>query len=111
MARKVKPESKYWKDQKQQIRAGGLKLVRFVSGAETDKREWIQDDERYQLIIEYIKEHGLKFCGDEHQSDNFNGIPLFNDGTISVYTMREWGWIMAEVWGGTYIDWYLKGGM
>jgi hypothetical protein len=35
-------------------------------------------------------------CGNEHQ-DLENGIPLFDDGTVGVFSFRGWGDLMAAI--------------
>lgn len=63
------------------------------------------DNNRHGKIVDYIKVNNVKLFGNEHQSI---GIPLFNDGTYCMYTMRAWGGLMASMWGGDYLDWYTK---
>lgn len=47
------------------------------------------------VLINYLKKTGYKFCGDSHQYGNY-GCPVFNDGTKLAVTQRHWGYIMAK---------------
>lgn len=105
MARKVKKSG--WAR-----KSGNLEIVKFITYDQMIAKGYRNCDElsktHHLLVVEYVKDNEIKICGDVHQK---RYIPLFNDGTVAMYTMRAWGKMMAEVWGGTYIDWYLEGGL
>lgn len=56
-----------------------------------------------QAVINEIRKNGYKFGGNYHQYGLF-GCPVMNDGKVFMVSMREWGQMMADVWGGTYCD-------
>lgn len=57
---------------------------------------------------------GLKKGGDWHQEDA-QGVPLFSDGTVALFSYRAWGDFMAAVWSEAenrdyqYMDFYMRG--
>lgn len=100
--------SRYWEGKKDIARTNGVFVTKLITWEQSDRREHLWSEERHEAVKSYIKEHGLMFYGEDHQTDSFCGVPLFNDGSVVTYTMRAWGAMMAEVWGGTYIDFYIK---
>jgi hypothetical protein len=88
-----------------------LEILKTISGATLKAKKYDVkpvDDTRHQLVVEYVTKHQIKAAGDTHQEDF---IPLFNDGSVALYTMRAWGSLMSEIWGGDYLDWYVEGGL
>ena len=49
-----------------------------------------------EALISHIKEHQLCFTGTDHQYTP-NCVPLFNDGSTVLLSMRGWGRVMWEV--------------
>ena len=60
---------------------------------------------------EAVLEMKLKEGGDWHQ--NWDGTPKFDDGTVSTFSYRAWGDIMAAIWSTeenkdyNYMDFYM----
>lgn len=58
----------------------------------------------------YILENKVWIGGDQHQ---YEGVPLFEDGTIALLSYRAWGDLMAAVWSTelnrdfNYMDFYM----
>lgn len=69
----------------------------------------ITSDKHEAVFKEYAKENEIKLYGDEHQKSDVKGVPMFTNGDVMTYTMRAWGRLMSEVWGGNYMDWYMRG--
>jgi hypothetical protein len=86
-----------------------MKVEKMISlkEAQGKKENNLQGDYYISLLI-YLKENNLKFTGDMHQAEDFNGVPLFEDGTVSICSWRYWGGIMSQLWGGDYMDWYME---
>ena len=53
--------------------------------------------EAENAVIDCIRRNGFKFGGSYHQYGDF-GMPMFEDGTVYLCSMRHWGSIMAEAW-------------
>lgn len=56
---------------------------------------------------------GLRLTGEQHQHQP-NGVPLFTDGTVSTFSYRGWGDLMAAIWNSEentdkyrYMDFYM----
>lgn len=71
-------------------------------------KEWYEvhgNDESVEsvelIVMNEIKKRKFKFGGNYHQYGEF-GCPVMSDGTIFLSSMRGWGGIMADVWGGDY---------
>lgn len=71
------------------------------------------DAEHENAIITELVNNNYIICGDTHQSEKHNCIPVFDDGYIFV-SMRTWGGLMAtarNIIEGediyTYIDFYM----
>lgn len=61
------------------------------------------DDGARLAIMNEIRRNKYKFGGTYHQQGEF-GCPVMEDGTVYIVTMRSWGSIMADVWGGDYCE-------
>lgn len=67
----------------------------------------------YESLRREILRKGLKRGGDWHQSDP-KGVPVFDDGTVGMFTFRAWGDLMAAVWAEyedrdySYMDFYME---
>lgn len=66
-----------------------------------------------KAIRNSVVENGLKLTGADHQEAH-NGVPLFSDDTVSTFSFRAWGDLMAAIWnseepGATYqyMDFYM----
>ena len=49
-------------------------------------------------IREAVLKDRIRWGGDWHQSDQYEGVPLFEDDTIGSFTYRAWGDILAAIW-------------
>jgi len=67
----------------------------------------------YESLRREILRKGLKRAGDWHQSDP-KGVPVFDHGTVGMFTFRAWGDLMAAVWAEhedrdySYMDFYME---
>lgn len=73
------------------------------------------DAEHENAIITELVNNDYIICGDTHQSERYNCIPVFEDGYI-LLSMRAWGGLMAtarNIIEGedkyTYLDFYMAG--
>lgn len=70
-----------------------------------------EDRPYYETFREYVIENNLKHGGDWHQ---YEGIPVFDDGTIIYCTFRAWGDLLAAIWSDIdnkdykYMDFYME---
>lgn len=66
-----------------------------------------------EVLRKSILENKIKFTGQEMQRDNTKTVPLWDDGTVTHYTWRSWGDLMAAVWSEeenknyNYLDFYM----
>ncbi len=77
----------------------------------------VSDEERFRIrpaIIKEIREHGYRFCGDEHEERD-GCVPVLNSGEkYCIPSWREWGAIMAQAWqidntdGSAYFTFYMS---
>ena len=53
----------------------------------------------------------IKECGLWHQ-ENENGVPVFSDGTVAMFSFRAWGDLLAAIWSteenrdSNYLEFY-----
>lgn len=92
-----------------------MKVVKWTTADFDATNPAVTDDEYeqiYQCIIADIKEHGYVFAGDTHQSEKWCGAPTveLDDGRQFHFcaSMRAWGHLMSEAWGGNYMDFYMS---
>lgn len=50
-----------------------------------------------EAIRRSVLENDIKHTGDDHQNAS-DGVPLFSDGTVALFSMRGWGDILAAIW-------------
>lgn len=50
-----------------------------------------------KAIRDDVVAKGLRLTGEQHQHRP-NGVPLFSDGTVSTFSYRAWGDLMAAIW-------------
>lgn len=66
----------------------------------------------YEALRNEVLRLGLKHGGDWHQNDP-KGVPVFNDGTVAMFSFRAWGDLMAAIWAEhedrdyDYMDFYM----
>lgn len=51
----------------------------------------------YDAIRKSVVEQHLRLTGEHHQYGDA-GVPLFSDDTVSTFSYRGWGDIMAAIW-------------
>ena len=73
-----------------------------ISGSDRNWKEYIKSVpieyiEHYNALRESIIEQDMRMSGNSHQY-GFEGIPLFNDGTIALFSFREWGCLLSAIW-------------
>lgn len=56
----------------------------------------------WEALKQHIKEHGYKFGGVYHQSNEHRGVPYIEGKKPFFCSFRAWGGLMAEIWGGDY---------
>jgi len=65
-----------------------------------------------EAIRSSVLEKKLKITGQQHQFIE-NGVPLFEDNTVALFTFRGWGDLMAAIWSEEedidydYMDFYM----
>jgi hypothetical protein len=66
-----------------------------------------------EAIRKDVVAKSLRLTGEQHQHHP-NGVPLFNDGTVSLFSYRAWGDLMAAIWNSEektdqyqYMDFYM----
>lgn len=66
----------------------------------------------YEALRRAVLARGLRRGGDWHQNAP-DGVPLFDDGTVAMLSMRAWGDVMAALWSAedrrpySYMDFYV----
>lgn len=75
--------------------------------------EAVYDEAHKEAIIKDIIDNNYVIYGDTHQSEDWRGIPVFEDGYIFL-SMRSWGELMAAAQNiregkpkYTYLDFYM----
>ena len=73
-----------------------------------------EDEIQYvEAIRESVLEKNIRYTGDEHQEEP-DGVPLFEDVTVALFSYRGWGDLMAAIWSEkedkdySYMDFYCK---
>lgn len=68
--------------------------------------------EYFEALRENITENKIQFSGEKHQNAK-NGVPLFSDKTVGLFSFRGWGKLMAAIWSDidnanySYMDFYM----
>jgi len=86
-----------------------LKIIGWTSFDSEYPTRMITSDElteQVNLIKEEIIKNNYRFSGEEHQN-SLTGVPVFSDGTCFRASMRSWGMIMAAIYNGSYMDFYM----
>lgn len=88
----------------------------WVNGENFDefKAEFQEMSHPYlDALRESVVAKQLKMTGDGHQHRP-KGVPLFSDGTVSTFSYRGWGDLMAAIWNSEepdrkyqYMDFYM----
>ncbi len=73
---------------------------------EPEQPQIYHNDPNLNQYIHALRQEGRILTGDEHQHLE-DGMPLFSDGKVMSLTFRGWGSVMAEAFGGNYIDYYM----
>lgn len=66
-------------------------------------------------IRDSVLANNSRITGEDHQYSD-NGVPLFSDNTVGLFTYRAWGDIMAAIWSEeedkdySYMDFYMQRG-
>ncbi len=70
------------------------------------------NEDKKQLIINWIKLNEFKMTAEEKQKRN--KVLIFSDNTCTLLTWRDWGHLMIEVWEPervneefSYLDYYM----
>ena len=111
-----------------------MKVVEWISDNDTADRDcsigglggWFSEGNRWEdyydgmsdklkpyalAIRESGIERGIRYTGHDHQNAE-DGVPLFEDGTVGVFSFRAWGDFMAAIWSTednkdySYMDFY-----
>ena len=76
----------------------------------------IWDDETIpyaEALKEVVVGESIKEGGDWHQWSD-EGVPVFEDGTVAVFSYRAWGDLLAAIWSEeedkdySYMDFYMS---
>lgn len=66
-----------------------------------------------EALRKEIINKNIKYCGNDHQELE-DGVPVFNDNTVAMYSYRGWGDLMAAIWSTeenkdySYMDFYMS---
>ncbi|MBQ2937608.1 MAG: hypothetical protein IJE05_01810 [Clostridia bacterium] len=66
-----------------------------------------------EALREDIVLNNIRHCGNDHQELE-NGVPVFSDFSVSMYSYRAWGDLMAAIWSTqenkdySYMDFYMS---
>lgn len=66
-----------------------------------------------EALRQEIVQNRIKMPGSEHQ-ERKDGVPVFSDNTVALYSYRAWGDLMAAIWSTeenkdySYIDFYMR---
>lgn len=109
-----------------------MKVSEWISYEDAESREcsigglggWFDDGHRWEdyalqteipayaeAIRESVIERQLRYTGGEHQNRE-DGVPLFENGTVGIFSYRAWGDLMAAIWSTkedkdySYMDFY-----
>jgi hypothetical protein len=83
---------------------GGMRWKDYLDGGE----EWREYAEALRAEVLRL---GLRKDGAWHQGDD-EGVPVFDDGTVALFSFRAWGDFLAAVWSEhdgldyNYMDFY-----
>lgn len=101
-------------EKKTENNAGGL--GGWVKGQNFDDylAEHVDTAKPYlQAIRDSVVEKGIRYTGRDHQN-RLDGTPLFSDDTVSMFSYRAWGDLMAAIWNSEepganyeYMDFYM----
>lgn len=93
------------------ITIGGLGGF-FQDGMRWKDYVYDESEPHLQALRRAILKNNIKITGEKHQEDD-NGVPLFEDGKVGLYTYRAWGDLMAAIWSEAedkdycYMDFYM----
>ena len=65
-----------------------------------------------EAIRESVLNNKIRYTGQYHQNGS-NGVPLFEDNSVALFSFRGWGDLMAAIWGEeedkdySYMDFYM----
>ena len=122
-------------EERQDREADMIKIVYWISYDETTGKQenglgglggWFAAGHRWEDYLNYflpvahpflevlrseIIKRNLKCTGAQHQT-NPEAVPVWGDGTVSIYSYRAWGDLMAAIWSTeddkdySYMDFY-----
>lgn len=72
----------------------------WVKGDDWNEYLRLMEPEKHpylNALYNSIVEKGLKYNGADHQQES-DGVPLFSDGTVGMFSYRSWGDLMAAIW-------------
>lgn len=114
-----------------------LKITKWIPENESDKYDgndlggmggWFKDGMRWKDYLENYKEEAwpmleelrrsilenkIRMTGQEKQDSGQPSVPLWNNNTVTIYSWRGWGDLMAAVWSESenkdyhYMDFYM----
>ena len=76
-----------------------MKLIGFTNWQDEkyeDIEDFTEEDLACDLVVQHMKQHGLKFSGFYHQAGEF-GAPYFDTNKKLCLSYRGWGSLMADV--------------
>ena len=65
-----------------------------------------------EAIRQSVLENNIRITGEQHQYGP-NGVPLFEDNRVAIFSYRGWGDLMAAIWSDaedkdySYTDFYM----
>jgi len=76
------------------------------------KKEWKKEGRYYKALRREILAKQIRAGGAWHQHGP-DGVPLFEDGSVALFSFRSWGDLMAAIWSSeeerdySYMDFYM----
>ena len=91
-----------WQNYLEHVESSGLHLAAWT----TPEVEYLE------AIRASVLEKQLRLTGQDHQYSE-HGVPVFDDGTVAMFSYRGWGDLMAAIWSEAedtdynYMDFYM----
>lgn len=52
----------------------------------------------YKELVDYCVDNKIFFTDDQHQSNSFKAVPLFDGKLPMTFSLRAWSGLIADVW-------------
>ena len=85
---------------KEEKKRDAKKIIKWISWKEAEGDKKLQEAKElvpyWFILVDYFKDNDYIIYGSTHQSDDFRGVPVFDDNCYLAVSMRTWGNIMAS---------------